>query len=116
MENANTIGITLGMEYDQELYKFRRIMTLFKIWDEDLIMLDNFIRLYNINEIRKLNKRLFDDKLLPELFECFWNQNLHILKKRNIIYYTSLDDLTELKELRYLKLEEVTQKDFDFFN
>lgn len=115
MAHPNTLGITLGMEYDQKLYEFRRNMTLYKIWDEDLIMIDNFTKQNNINEFKKLNIRLFDDKLLPELFECFWNNDLHVLKKKNIIYYTSLDDLEILKELRYLKLDEITEEDFDFF-
>ena len=85
------------------------------IYDEYLKLLDNISKVDNINKFKKLDAELFCNKLLPELFECFWNNNLYILKKKNIIYYTSLDDLEILKELKYLKLDIITEKDFDNF-
>ena len=116
MENLNTLEITLHSEKENEWYYFKNEVTKNIIWNESLKLLDNITKQNNVNQFNKLNKILFDKKLLPEFFKYFWDKDLYILKNRNIIYYPSSDDLSELKELRYLKLEEVTEKDFDFFN
>ena len=116
MEYPNTLEITLDLEKENEMYNYEKQVTQNILWNESLKLLDNITKQNNVNQFNKLNKILFDKKLLPEFFKYFWDKDLYILKNRNIIYYASFDDLSELKELRYLKLEEVTEKDFDFFN
>ena len=116
MEYPNTLEITLDLEKENEMYNSEKQVTQNILWNESLKLLDNITKQNNVNQFKKLNKILFDKKLLPEFFKCFWDKDLYVLKNRNIIYYTSSGELEELKELRYLKLEEVTQKDFDFFN
>lgn len=116
MEYPNRLEITLDLEKENEMYNSEKQVTQNILWNESLKLLDNITKQNNVNQFKKLNKILFDKKLLPEFFKCFWDEDLYVLKNRNIIYYTSSSELEELKELRYLKLEEVTQKDFDFFN
>ena len=116
MEYPNRLEITLDLEKENEMYNSEKQVTQNILWNESLKLLDNITKQNNVNQFKKLNKILFDKKLLPEFFKCFWDKDLYVLKNTNIIYYTSSSELEELKELRYLKLEEVTEKDFDFFN
>ena len=111
MEYPNGLEITLDLEKENEMYNSEKQVTQNILWNESLKLLDNITKQNNVNQFKKLNQIL-----LPEFFKCFWDKDLYVLKNRNIIYYTSSGELEELKELRYLKLEEVNQKDFDFFN
>ena len=105
-----SLGVTLGYG-DSEIWRdFKHLMTQFNIWDNYLLEIDN------ICEIEKINnkyKSLNSGKV--EKLEKYFMES-EITKTKNVIYYTSLKEKEEIIEIFNLRLEKITESDFNYFN
>ena len=110
MALPSTLGVNLGYGDSNIWTNFKHFMTQFTIWSDYLIEIDNICEIKNLNNIYKKLNQEKSEKLEKYFMES------EITKPKNIIYISCLKEKEEIKEILKLKLEKITENDFDYFN
>lgn len=110
MALPSTLGVTLGYG-DSDIWRnFIHHMTQYTIWSDYLLNMDDYCILENLNNIYKKLNQEKSEKLEKYFMES------EITKPKNIVYISCLKEKEEIKEILKLKLEKITENDFDYFN